>query len=461
MKKIVLCIILFFSFLEAENQYQKISCVLHVHSNFSSGKNSVEEVVDLAKQHNIDCVIMADHLFREVEYGLWPFRRIVKKSVSLPSVMKNGVDKYLSKIEVINKIQTDVILISGVEITPHYFWSIEEGTLVVNNLHKHMLVLGINNKKLFYSLPVIGNELTAGKIKILSFWPAILLFLGIFLKSKLFVILSIIFMMMNYPFKYLYFDQYKNFFEFPYQNLINYVTSINSKNFITPLIIWAHPEAINYEKRILLKKIRGLSVYTCTKPYYESLLKTYDYDGFAIFAEGYREVGSIGGIWDRILNEYCRGIRKKPVFCYSEVDYGESLDELFVRKNIVYLKQKDYKNVLVALKNGNFYALWRDKEKELVIKEFKFCDEDVLFGSTYTKNVDKIKIKFKVCFDNNAELLVKVFIIKNGEVVFEKESVTPQEIFYEEEKPKTKSYYRIFIQSSYPHMLATNPIFVN
>lgn len=131
--------------------FTTISCVLHIHSNFSSAKDSIEEIVELAKQHNIDCVVMTDHFLRKVEYGVWPFRGIVKKSVSLPSVMRVGFDKYLSKIEEMNKKQKDVIVIPGLEITPHYFWSIEENSLVINNLHKHMLIIGLD-KKIYFIL---------------------------------------------------------------------------------------------------------------------------------------------------------------------------------------------------------------------------------------------------------------------------------------------------------------------
>ena len=193
MKKFIFIIFLLsLNFLFAQQNYNlnftTISCVLHIHSNFSSGKNSIEEILDLARQYNIDCVVMTEHFLRKVEYGLWPFRGIIKKSVSLPSVMKLGVEKYLSKIEEINKKQKDIIIIPGLEITPHYFWSIEENSLVINNLHKHMLIIGLDKKNLFYSLPVIGNESNAGKIRILSFWPIVFILLGIFFKSKFLVI---------------------------------------------------------------------------------------------------------------------------------------------------------------------------------------------------------------------------------------------------------------------------------
>jgi hypothetical protein len=443
--------------------FTTISCVLHIHSNFSSGKNSIEEIVDLAKQHNIGCVVLTDHFLRKVEYGLWPFRGIIKKSVSLPSVMKFGVDKYLSKIEEINKKQKDVIVIPGLEITPHYFWSVEEDCLVINNLHKHMLIIGLDKKNLFYSLPAIGNEANAGKIKILSFLPIVFLLLGIFFKSKFLIIFSLIFLSINYPFKYLPFDQYKNYSELPYQNLINYINSIPQyykTNSITPLIIWAHPEAPNYEKKYLLKTIRKLKIFTQTIPYGESLLKTYDYDGFSIFAEGYRDVGGVCKIWDNILTEYCKGIRKRPVWCYSEVDFGESSDPLYVRKNILYVKDKNYRSIIEALKNGNFYALWRNEDKELLLKNFKVCSQSVMFGEKYKLNSSDVVLEFEVEFSDNNSSEVEIFIISNNAVVYRQKTFTPAKIIFKDLNPNKLSYYRIYIESKYPHKIATNPIFI-
>ncbi len=458
MKKIIFfSILLITSFAFVENDYVTLDCVLHVHTNFSSGKDTIEKIVELAETHNIDCVVLTDHLVKKIEFGIWPFRKIIKRSVNLASVKKFGVENYLSKIKQINRRQNDVIVIAGVEVTPHYFWSVEEDSLVVNNLHKHMLVIGVPQEDLFNSLAVLGNELTAGKFKIFSLWPIIILLLGIFLRSKFLIISSLILLAINFPFKYLPFDQYKNYFELPYQNLINFINSKSTNS----LIIWAHPEATNYEKKVLLKKVKNLKIYARTLSYHESLLNTYDYNGFSIFAEGYRKIGCLEGIWDEILIDYILGKRKKPVWCFSELDYGEfSEDEIHIRKNVVYVKQKDYETILFALKNGNFYSLWRDKDKELVIEDFKFCGEKILFGQTYNKNVDKINISFKIKFSNDENLLTKVFIIKNGKVVFTKEITTPATVFYEEEKPKMKSYYRIFIESKYPNMVATNPIFV-
>lgn len=435
--------------------YQKISCVLHVHSEFSGSKYKIEDIVGLAKENSIDCVVLTDHFLQKVEFGIWPFRKIFKKSVNLNSVMKIGAKKYLEQIDKLNRSQSNLILIPSVEITPHYFWETEDDSLVIKNLHKHMLVVNLDNEKLYYQLPVVGNQVNAGRFNIFSLWPILLLFVGILLRSKFLILLSIIFLAINFPYKYLPFDEYKDNGELPYQNLINYIYRSTDK-----VIIWAHPEAPNFEKKYLLKTIKKLKIYTQTLPYFESLLKTYNYDGFSIFAEGYRKVGNIGGIWDKVLVEYCEGKREKPVWCYSEVDFGETSDPIYVRKNIVYVKEKSKENIVSALKNGNFYALWRDKDKELVLENFKFCGEEVLFGETYNKNVDNIKIEFEVKFNNNSLLPLKVFVIRNGEVVFKKEGVAFLNVCFEEKKPNKKSYYRIFIESNYPNMLATNPIFV-
>lgn len=441
-------------------EYKTINCVLHVHSMYSGTRYTMEEIVKLAKETNIDVVVLTDHYLQQVEFGLWPFREILKTNVNLPSVMKLGLEKYLNEINNINNLQKDVLLIPGIEITPHYFWSTsyETNELIINNLHKHMILIS-EDKNLYLNLPVIGNE-NVRKFKLLSLWPIIILLLGFFLKSKITIIISIILLAANYPFEYYQFNQYRNYTEQPYQNLINYINEFNQKQNSDYIIIWAHPEAPNYEKKFFLKNFKKLKIYTQTKTYPESLLKTSNYDGFSIFAEGCKKVGSINGLWDYLLTEYCKGKIKKPAWCYSELDFGETKDNINVRKNVLYVKEKNYQNIISALKNGNFYSLWCNEEEELILKNFKFCGKEILFGTTNKINDEVISLNFEIIFSNNKNLLTKIHIIRNNNTVFQKEAETPVKINFKEPKPKEKSYYRIYVESKYPHKLATNPIFI-
>ncbi|MCS7230979.1 MAG: hypothetical protein RMJ67_02420 [Elusimicrobiota bacterium] len=434
----------------------KLNCILHIHSEFSGSKYSINQIVEIAKQNKIDCVILTDHFLQKVEFGVWPFRNIIKKTYSGPSVMNLGIEKYLNEIDYINKKQQDVIVIPAVELTTHYFWSTEKDSLVINNLHKHLLIVGLSNKNYYLKMPILGNEINIKKFNLKSFWPILLVFFSLLLKSKFLFVVSLILLLSNFPFLEKKYHQYKNFDEKPYQEFINYINSLKTNS----IIIWAHPEATNYEDKKILKTIKKLKIYTQTKPYYESLLKTFNYDGFSIFAEGYRKVGNIGGIWDEVLKEYCEGKRNSPIWCYSEIDFVENNFSFFIRKNIVFTKQKNKESILSSLKNGNFYAVWRDDKKELIISDLKISSQPVVFGGRYKFDKEVLTFEFNVYFSNNENKNIKVCIIKNGDLIYETKDITPKKIVFSDNKPQNLSYYRIWIESEYPHMLATNPIFV-
>lgn len=454
---IFLFIIFFGVFIFCEDFTKKINCVLHVHSEFSGKKYTIGQIVELAKQNKIDCIVLNDHFLQKVEFGLWPVRQIIKRTVDLPSVVKFGIERYLYEIDCYNNMQKEVLILAGVEVTPHYFFSAQEDSLIVNNLHKHILVVGLDKKETYLKMPVIGNEINIKKFNFLYLWPVFGILLSLILKSKTLFFIFFVALLNNFPFLERKYSQYKDFGELPYQNLIDYINRSDNKC----IIIWAHPEASNYEDKRLLKKIKNLKIFTQTKPYYDSLIKTFDYDGFSIFAEGYRKIGPPEGIWDKILLEYCEGKRKKPIWCYAELDFGETDEYMYSRKNILFVKEKTTKDILFSLKNGNFYTVWRDATDELIISDFKICNHPVIFGNRYKFESDILNFEFKVSSLNNEKKNVKVIIIKNGKILYKFENIiTPQKIIFSDNNTEKLSYYRVWIESNYPHMLATNPIFV-
>lgn len=446
-----------FATLSLAEDYKVINCVLHIHSSFSGTKYNIEDIVNLAQQNGVDVIILTDHLVRKVEFGLWPVKNIVKRSYEHPSVLTSGVEKYLSAIYKFNQSHKDIIIIPGVEITPHYFWTVEENKLVAKNLHKHMLVLNLKDKQDFLSLPVIHNTtfLSVTRLLLLSLLVVISI-LSFVMRLKLLSVFCLLFIILSLPLKVPRFHQYKNYYDKPYQSLIDYI-NLRKRDLI---ILWAHPEAVNYERKVVVKKINNLEIAVETQPYYNSLLTTFNYDGFSIFAEGYRKIGCIGGLWDVILKEYLVGKRSKPVWCYSEVDFGETDDSLCCRVNKLYVKEKTYDEVIKSLKNGNFYTVWRDDDKELLLEQVRINLKKLVFGETYKIEGDKVNIEFALRFSDGSNWNTKIYIICNGEIAFYSEQTLPTKVIYTGNKPKSRSYYRIFIESKYPHMLATNPFFV-
>ncbi|MCX7957161.1 MAG: hypothetical protein N2643_04630 [Endomicrobia bacterium] len=442
-----------FSFLD---ELKVVNCVLHIHSNVSGSSYTISDISHLAKEGGVDCILFTEYFIKKVEFGIWPFRNIIKKSVEYPSLYKFGIERYLLNFK--NCINDDIILVPGIEITPHYFWSTQENGLMINNLHKHILIVGLDDEKIYCRLPVIHNNYVK-KINFFSIIWVVILLLSFILKKKFFLITSLVFLTMSYPYRKYKYDQYSNFGEEPYQAVIDYIDSVY-KNHNRTLVIWAHPEATNYENKFLLVKENNLEIFTKTLPYYESLLSTYNYDGFSIFAEGYRKIGFPGGIWDKVLLEYCNKKRKKPIWAFAEVDFGENSDPIYFRKNIVFVNKRDKENILMALKRGNFYSVWRQKDKELLIKNFTIQSVPIVYGEKYKFLDKKLKLSFEISFSDNSSKNVKIYIIKNGEIIQNINKYTPIKVEFYDYKDNKFFYYRIFVESDYPNMLATNPVFI-
>ena len=126
MKALIFAIILFFclsSFAEEPLEYQKIKCIIHIHTDISSGTKPLEFYVQEARKKGIGAIVVTDEDWRRWEYGLPPFRRWIKKVVEKKSVMTFGIEKYLALIKKMDKKYKDIVVIDGVQTNPFYYWS--------------------------------------------------------------------------------------------------------------------------------------------------------------------------------------------------------------------------------------------------------------------------------------------------------------------------------------------------
>ncbi len=450
--------------------YQKLSCIMHLHSNFSHGvSHSLEDLVLRARQKNIDVIIPTDHVVMSWIYGPVKYFRILSVKNEFDSVIKKGPEKYLYEIAKLRIKYPDIIIISGIESTPYYWWSgsLPEQNLTINDWHRHMLIVGMENPGDYRMLPLSGIS-EPGEFDIIMLWPAVFVIFGfvLFKKKKFpaFLLLTagLVALFGNYPFETPKYEPHRPIFDNnrPYQEAIDYVGSKNALTF------WAHPEATNWENP---RKIEN--VFIKTMPYPNVLMRTKDYTGFAIFPEGYRKVGSVGGVWDDVLEEYCRGKRKKPVWAVSEVDYGEGYKgDIDSCKNIVWVVKKNKNDVIDGLKNGSFYALWRSAEWEMTLEDFyvESGDERAIFGGRLQSH-GAVKIFMDIKTSDDLKRQAKIYIIKDGDVVNSMEAEIPGKFFYDRgmnekisdsSENRPMSYYRVFIDAGYPNYLATNPVFV-
>ncbi|MCP4627147.1 MAG: PHP domain-containing protein [bacterium] len=61
---------------------------MHVHTTYSSGRYSIEELVAKAKEKNLEVLVLTDHDQVVMEYGLFPFRNIIKRREEKKSVLR-------------------------------------------------------------------------------------------------------------------------------------------------------------------------------------------------------------------------------------------------------------------------------------------------------------------------------------------------------------------------------------
>lgn len=409
---IIIAVLFYYTsaFADGSSDYKKVKCVIHLHTDISSGEKPMEYFVEKAREEAIGAIIFTDNDWQRWEYGLPPFRRLIKKVVQRKSVMTYGVERYLDLINKLDEKYKDIVIIAGVQTNPFYYWSgnFFKGTMTLNNRNKDMLVIGLNDADAYRDMPLLANY-----------------------KSR--------------------FDAYHgDEFTRPHQDLINYVIDKGG------LIFWSHPEG---EENTVINGIRLITV-----PYHWDLVGTQDYTGFVVFWKGYEKAGNPKGLWDRILTEYCKEKRRSPVWAIGELEeeVEHSLDFIL---NIVYVKELSREDILDAFKKGRFYVTFNLFDRPpLVLEEFSVSDESsvktAIMGEEVSFPDDPI-IKIRVSHDRDTDININVKLIRNNEIIKEFSGKSQVDVEYKDEGlTKKRYYYRIDVMDSLATQLIPNPIFL-
>ena len=460
--------------------------VIDVRTNLGDGRYSLSQISDTARKSDLRIVIPTDGLLNRWEYGLWPLRNIIKKAVETPSVIKFGIKEYLEQIRSVQMDNPDMIFVSSVEVSPYYYWfgSPFGSNFIIKDWHRHLLVIGLDSVNDYKNIPVVGNALALAKPFGLSDTLYLLLLLLIlaggvwifghgssaqpgvyerkmgvpvrYLKTigTLIIVLALTMLVNGFPFRRFEYDQYNgDLGAVPYQHLIDYVNSKGAATF------WAHPDAKNVDK--------VGSVNIETDEHSDLLLKTYGYTGFAVFYEGYENVGAPGRIWDVALKDYCRGIRPFPIWAIGALAFEKAgnLEEYMASLRMVFLLSNFSKaGVVDALKCGRMYVFKGKESANFVMDNFSVRDpgtgDEKTMGQTITVS-DNPHLIIKGRFKNGKSKAVNIAIIKDGEIIKVMDVDTPFAIDFEDKDiaEKSKFYYRAEIKSE-GLFVVTNPVFV-
>lgn len=473
---ILSALLIILSILHSGNTYavERVSGVVHLDTSISDGVLSPEKMVQKVKETGLKVAIITDKDNMKVEYGISPLRKIIKRSEEKRSIMTFGAKKYLCMIEDIAKQNPDMTIIAGVEAIPFYYWdgSYFNHDLKLINFHKHLLVIGLETPEDLEGIPSTGynNPMVFDMRGLLNIWPVLLIPAGLWLalyrkkelvklrmlsftkESRPFRISGIIilcagvlFLINNIPFCTHLYDQYHgDRGSLPYQNLIDYVDKKGG------MVFWAHPDVEGKHE------LNGIGIYT--SPYYNELLETFNYTGFAAFTEGMKYSGKPGGAWDMALKQYINGQRQRPVWAIGELDYKEGA--WMGETQTVFLVDGNNKaEILKAMRGGRMYAV--HGELKPVLETFQIWDDDHSIWREMGGNAtvtNKIRLKIKLHLSEEDKRSTRLRVIREGIVIREIsiDSSLDIELTDDHFRSGEKIYYRIDIDGR----LISNPIFV-
>ncbi len=442
---------------------------MDLRTNFSDGAYDLDTLVGMARQRGVGAVILADHDLMVMEYGIPPFRNLLKKREERNSILMQGADTYLRAIEATRKRYSDMVIIPGSLNAPFYYWTGNPltGDLTAHNHERRILTVGMERASDYEDLPVLHNSrctrLPAHDLSIIIFFSAVgLSGLVMLFRAGMWRIAGIIaltlaaLLIINAkPFRSSPYDAYHGDQGMgPYQLLIDHVSAKGGMTF------WNYPETRSGVRRLGPIQIS-------TRPYPKALLETTGYTGFAaLYGENVR-VTEPGGVWDTVLKEYCRGLRGQPVWGIATADFhreGESGEILGNFQTVFLVGEKSEKAVLEAMRLGRLYAV-RGKYPELArLDEFSVSAMNnsvkVISGEEISMR-GKPRVRIALSSENDLPGPVKVRLIRGGEVVRTVEGILPLVVEHEDKEIRIgeKTYYRMDMHGA--GIVVSNPIFVN
>lgn len=454
--------------------YEPVAALIDLRTTFSDGIYDPEALVQMASGKGFKVVIVNDHDRVVMEYGLPPFRNIVKKKVELNSINRMGAESYLQAIRETRKRHPDMILIPGTESAPFYYWtgSPFSGTLTANDPERRILTIGLEKPEDYETLPVLHNDLSGGQLR--KAWPTLAAFGICFLIALPFVfrhgswrvsgviltLLSLGFFvnaLFARPSPYNPYQGKQG--AAPYQLFID---DVGRKGGLT---FWNYPET-----RSGVRTLGPIKV--STPPYPGMLLETRDYTGFAALYGDTATVTEPGNVWDEALREYCAGYRKRPPWGIATSDFhkeGGAGEKLGNFQTVLWLTERSAHAALDALRTGRMYTARGGFPRVPRLDEFSVSadrPDDVaraISGQEVTLSGNpriRIAVSGVPGENGNGKRSARVRLIRSGTVIHTAQGPLPFQVDFTDFQvsPGEKFYYRMDLTGD--GVIISNPIFV-
>jgi hypothetical protein len=455
------------------DKYIQVPGLIDLRTDFSDGSHTLEFIIQLARKRGFDVLFITDHDRKVLEYGIRPFQHIFKKRVETPSINKTGPGNYLDMIQSASKKYPEMILIPGAESAPFYYWkgSYLRKNLTVCDWERHLILIGLDKPEDYKELPILHNGFStrslSSRMTVGFFLILIPLAAGIYLITKkrilrwtgiVLSLLSLLLLINKHPFRSSPYDQYHGYQGIPpYQLVIDYVNSRGG------MVFWNHPETKSGGGKIDF-------IFKDTPPHPQVLTGSKNYSGFASLYGDSITVTEPGNIWDKVLMEYCSGLRTNPAWGISSADFhqeGAAGEKLGNFPTVFLVKHKTKEAILDALRNGRMYAYRSDVVlPRLVLEDFSITGSEnfqrgVLGEEIQLKNSAKINIHITTSSPEEGNWTT-VRLIKEGKLLKTFSGETPLSFTYVDEysQPSKKTYYRLDVTDKKNRIIVSNPIFV-
>lgn len=461
---------------------------IHVHSTASTGTLSLEALATRAEEQGLDGLVLSDNFSLQYEYGLWPFHHLVKKTISYPSVLSYGLDRYLQEIQSVQARHPGLVIVPGVEVAPFYYWtgSLWQGDLTMHDAQRNLLVLGLASAEDYRALPARGNAASfaidaAGVAKLtpmLLVIPALLLWrprrrkgdgwrepIGLMRRAgaACCLVLAVASLVNAWPVGTPPFSSYEARLGYrPYQALLD---AANERG---ATVLWSMTEARDFQTHSF-GPLGTVTVRTDAHP--EALVLTHRYAGFGGLYQDTRTVTAAGGLWDRVIQAH----RETPtsvaptmigeIAFHGLADAGKDLDRVVTT---VFARERTVAGILEAIRSGHAYAVAEgDHRVMLTLDEFSLgCDcpqpaagigEHVALPSD-SHTVAMVRLSAR----DGKSHPVTLRLIRSGEIVSVTKAETPVTYRWADAQAPSEhgAYYRVEVVGQSGELL-TNPIYVD
>jgi hypothetical protein len=462
----------------------RLPAVVHVHSDVSTGELSLDALAAAAERQGLGAVLLAENYLLRIDYGLPPFRALTRVSREERSVLGGGgTAAFLARVAEAQRAHPSVILVPGVELVPHYFWtgSPWSGVLTLHDVQKNLIVFGIDDPHALATLPVIGRP-PAGRYtaqSALDAAPVALLVPGLvlLLRKRTYrrrlrrgvvvvrrrrwvaglacLAVAAVALVRGWPFTEDLYPAYEDFGVRPYQAVIDRVDALGG------VTLWSFPEAPDSGGQL----VGPVRVTWDTAPYGDDLLKTFRYTSFGGLYEQATPFVAPGGGWDRILREAAAHERSRPAWAIGEAGFhGPGAGKRLGNVQTVFLvAERSARGILDAYRRGRMYAVMRAPDTTLVLEDWSVVAGATTAGAGDTVRTPAetpIEVRVAVAAADGGAQPVRVLLLRDGSVVEAWSGTTPFRASHLDRAGAASGVWRVDVRGNGAHRILSNPVFV-